>query len=59
MPDPSFETFLTSRGLNSLRQKESHILVKNWTFGDPFRKKWPALVILVPVMIRPSGSDFF
>jgi hypothetical protein len=30
MPDPLFETFFTSRGLNSLRQKWYHILVKNW-----------------------------
>ena len=59
MPDPSFETFLTSRDLNSLRQIECHILVKNWIFGDPIHKKWSVLVILVLVMIRPSGSEFF
>ena len=59
MPDPSIETFLTSCGLNSLCQIECHILVKNWIFGDPFHKKWPVLVILVPVMIRPSGSEFY
>ena len=39
MPDPSFDTFLTSLGLNSLRQKECYILVKNWIFGDPLHKK--------------------
>jgi hypothetical protein len=26
MPDPPFETFLTSRGLKSLRQKGCHML---------------------------------
>ena len=56
MLDPLFETILTSSGLNSLRQKGCHILVKNWIFDDPFLKKLPVLVILVPVMIRPSGS---
>ena len=59
MPDPPFKTFLTSRSLNSLRQKGCHILVKNWIFDDPFHKKLPILVIMVPVMIRPSGSGFF
>ena len=53
MPDPPFEIFLTMRGLNGLRQKGCHILVKNWIFDDPFHKKLPVLVILVPVMIRP------
>ena len=34
--------------------------MKNWGFDDPFYKKCPALVILVPVvMIRPSGWFFF
>jgi hypothetical protein len=59
MPDALFETFLTSQGLNGLRQKGCHILVKNWIFDDPFHKKLPVLVILVPVMIRPSGSGSF
>ena len=59
MPDPPFETFLTSCGLNGLCQKGCHILVKNWIFGDPFHKKLPAMVILVPVMIRPSESGGF
>ena len=56
MPDPLFETFLTSQGLNGLCQKEYHILVKNWIFDDPFHKKLSVLVILVPVMIKSSGS---
>jgi hypothetical protein len=43
-------------GLNSLRQKEYPILVKNWIFDDPFHKKGQLLVILVPGMIQPSGS---
>ena len=30
-----------------------------WIFGDLFNKKWPMLVILVPLMIRQSGSYFF
>ena len=47
-------------GLNSLRQKEYQILVKNWIFDDPFHKKGQVLVILVPEMIQPSGSvNFF
>jgi hypothetical protein len=45
MPDPLFETFLTSRGLNSLRQKGRRVLVKNWIFDDPFHKKLPLLII--------------
>ena len=56
MPDPSFETFLTSQGLNSLCQKGCHILVKNWIFDDPFHKKGPVMVILVPCMIQLLGS---
>ena len=55
MPDPLFETFLTSRGLNGLRQKGCHILVKNWIFDDPFQKKLTIMVILVSAMITPSG----
>ena len=45
MPDPLFETFLTSCGLNSLRQKGYHILGKNWIFDDPFHKKLPCLAL--------------
>ena len=30
---------MTSAGLNSLRQKEYQISVKNWIFGDSFHKK--------------------
>ena len=30
---------MTSAGLNSLRQEEYQILVKNWIFDDPFHKK--------------------
>ena len=56
MPDPPFETFLTSCVLNGLRQKRYHILVKNWIFDDPVHKKIPVMIILVPVMIRPSGN---
>ena len=59
MPDPPFETFLTTHGLSGLRKKGCHILVKNWIFDDPFHKKLPVLVILVPVMIRPSVSGSF
>ena len=59
MPDPLFETFLTSWGLNGLHQKGCHILVKNWIFDDPFHQKLPVFVILVPVMIRPSESGSF
>ena len=33
------KTFLTSLGLNSLRRKGCHILVKVWIFDDPFHKK--------------------
>ena len=59
MHDPLFGTFLTSRGLSSLRQKRCHISVKNWIFDDPFHKKLPILVILVPVMIRLLGLGSF
>ena len=59
MPDPLFENILTSRGLNGLCRKGCHILVKNWIFDDPFHKKLPILVNLVPVMIRPTGSGSF
>ena len=59
MPDSLFETFLTSRGLTSLRQKGCQILVKNWIFDDPFHKKLPVLVILVPVMIKTIGISMF
>ena len=55
VPQPFFKK-ITSAGLNSLRQKESQILVKNWIFDNPFHKKGPVLVILVPGMIQPSGS---
>ena len=59
MPDPSIETFLTSCGLNGLRQKGCHILVKNRIFDDTFHNKLLVLVILVLVMIRTSGSGSF
>ena len=45
--------------VNIHQQKGYHILVKNWTFDDPFHKKGPLLVILVPGMIQPSGSVIF
>ena len=51
----NFKT-MTSAGLNSLRQKEYQILVKNCIFDDPFYKKGLALVIRVLGMIKPSGS---
>ena len=35
------------------------ISVKNWIFDDPFHKKGPVLVILVPGMIQPSQSVMF
>ena len=51
---------MTSSGLNSLRQKEYQISVKNWIFDDPFHKKGLVLVNWVPGMIKPSGLvDFF
>jgi hypothetical protein len=43
MPDPSFETFLTSLGLKGLCQKRCHILVKNWIFDDLFNKKMTSI----------------
>ena len=33
--------------------------MKNWIFDDPFHKKGPVLVILVPGMIQPSQSVMF
>jgi hypothetical protein len=33
--------------------------VKIWIFDDPFHKKGPILVILMPLMIKPSGRKFF
>ena len=33
------------------------ISVKNWIFWYPFNKKGSILVILVPVMIQPSGPE--
>ena len=59
MPDPLFETFLTSHDLNGHRQKGCHILVKNLIFNDSFHKNFPVLVILVPVMIWKLGSGSF
>ena len=32
MPDPLFETFLTSHGLYTLHKKECHIIVNNLNF---------------------------
>ena len=46
-------------GLSSLQQKGYQILVTTWIFDDPFYKKGPLLVILVPGMIQPSGSVIF
>jgi len=34
-------------------------LLKNWIFDDPFHKKLPFLVVLVPLMIRSLGSESF
>ena len=33
--------------------------VTNWIFDDPFHKNGPVLVILVPGIIKPSGSVIF
>ena len=33
--------------------------MKKWIFDDPFDKKLPVLVILVPVMIRLSRSGSY
>jgi hypothetical protein len=55
MPEPPLETFLISHGFNDLCQKVCH----NGIFDDPFHKKLPVSVILVPVMIRPSGSGSY
>ena len=35
------------------------ISVKNWIFDDPFHKKGPIMVILVPGLIQPSQSVMF
>ena len=40
-----FSKKMTLAGLNSLKQKECQILVKNLVFDDPFRKKELVLVI--------------
>ena len=45
--------------LNSLQQKGYQMLIKNWIFDDPFHKKEPLLVILVPGIIQSSGSVNF
>ena len=55
MPDPLFQTFLISRGLNSLRQKGCQILVKNLIFDDPFHKKGAVLVIWYQGLDQSSG----
>jgi hypothetical protein len=47
---------MTLAGLNSLRQKEYQISVKNGIFDDPCHKKGMALVICVLGMIKTSGS---
>ena len=47
---------VTLAGLNSLWQRGYQISVKNRIFDDPFYRKGPLLVILVPGMIQPSGS---
>ena len=46
---------VTKAGLNSLRQKEYQISVKNWIFNDPFKKKGLVLVIWVLGIIQPSS----
>ncbi len=47
---------MTSAGLNSLRQGEYQISVKNWIFDDPFHKKGLlVLVIWVLGMIQLSA----
>ena len=56
---PHLKLFLSSCGLNGLCQKGCHTLVKNWIFYDPFHKELPVMIILVPVMIKPSGSGSF
>ena len=50
---------MTSGGLNSLRQKEYQISVKNWIFDGIFHKKELVLVIWVLAMIKASGSINF
>jgi hypothetical protein len=58
---------MTAPGLNSLRQKECQISLKNWIFDnlknriidDLFHKKGLVLVSWVLGMIKPSGSVKF
>ena len=58
LPQPFFKKVTLAR-LNSLWQKGYQISVKNWIFDDPFHKKEPVLVVLVPGMIQLSGSGSF
>jgi hypothetical protein len=44
---------------DSLWQKGYHISVKNLVFDDPFHKKGPVLVILVPEIIQSSEPGTF
>ena len=50
---------MTLAGLNSLRQKEYQILMKNLIFDNLFHKKRLVVVIWVLGMIKPSGSVDF
>ena len=50
---------VTYAGLNSLQQNWCHISVKVQIFDELFHKKWAILVILMPLMIKPSGPGSF
>ena len=52
---------VTSAGLSTQQPLTEIVLIsiKNWIFDDPFLKKGPVMVILVPGMIQPSQSVTF
>ena len=53
-----FKKSNTSRPQQPPTERVSYISEK-WNFDDPFHKKGPILVILVPGMIHPSGSGSY
>ena len=59
MTDPLFEKKIDLTAPQRPPSERVPYISENWIFNDPFHKKLPVLVILVPVMIRPSGSGSF
>ena len=51
---PAWLRLITTHWTQQLLAERVTYIIEKWIFDDPFHKKGPVLVILVPGMIQPS-----